>query len=120
LCGFLNTYLKELTLQDALKPGIEHPFSFRIPANKTVPARYPESPEFQEIPEVFATGFMIGFLEWACIVTLKPYLAWPSEQSLGTHMNVSHLAATPPGMRVTAKVKVTEVKGRRVTFAVAS
>ncbi len=72
------------------------------------------------MPEVFATGFMVGFLEWACIMCLKPHLDWPAEQSLGTHINVSHEAATPPGLEVTASVELTAVEGRRLTFAVSA
>jgi len=105
-------------LKDTLKPGIEHQFSFYLPDTKTVPALYPESPEFQEMPEVFATGFMVGFLEWACIDAIKPHLDWPDEQSLGTHINVSHTAATPPGLQVTARIKLVKVNGRRLTFEV--
>lgn len=101
-----------------LKPGIEHEFRFRVPQSKTVPALYPESPEFQEMPEVFATGFMVGFLEWACIDALKPHLDWPDEQTVGTHINVSHSAATPVGHEVTANVKLVEVDGRRLVFEV--
>lgn len=108
----------EETVKDTLKPGIEHEFRYRVPESKTVPALYPESPEFQEMPEVFATGFMVGFLEWACIVTVKPHLDWPAEQTVGTHVNVSHTAATPPGLEVTAKVKLVEVDGRRLVFQV--
>ena len=105
-------------MKDTLKPGIEHQFSFHLPDTKTVPALYPESAEFQEMPEVFATGFMVGFLEWACIDAIKPHLNWPDEQSLGTHINVSHTAATPPGLLVTARVKLIEVNGRRLVFEV--
>lgn len=105
-------------MKDTLKAGIRNSFSMRVPANKTVPSLYPESPEFQEMPAVFATGYLVGFLEWACIVTLNPHLNWPVEQSLGTHINVSHLAPTPPGMIVTAKVQIVAVEGRRVTFQV--
>lgn len=70
------------------------------------------------MPEVLATGFMVGFLEWACIDAIKPHLDWPDEQSLGTHINVSHIAATPPGLLLTARVKLIEVNGRRLTFEV--
>ena len=105
-------------MKDTLKVGLEHQFQFRLPDSKTVPALYPEAPEFQEMPEVFATGFMVGFLEWACIDALKPHLDWPHEQSLGTHINVSHLAATPPGLLLTARVKLAEINGRRLVFVV--
>jgi fluoroacetyl-CoA thioesterase len=70
------------------------------------------------MPEVFATGFMVGLLEWACIKAVKPHLVWPSEQTVGTHIDVSHLAATPPGFEVTANVKLVEVDGRRLVFEV--
>lgn len=105
-------------MKDTLKAGIESEFTFRIPESKTVPALYPESTEFQEMPEVFATGFMVGFLEWACIKAINPYLDWPGEQTVGTHIDVSHIAATPVGFEATAKVKLIEVDGRRLVFEV--
>ena len=107
-------------MKDTLKPGLRYEHKFLLPPTKTVPALYPESPEFQAMPEVFATGYMVGFLEWACIMCINPHLDWPQEQSLGTHINVSHEAATPPGLEVTATVEVTAVDGRRITFAVSA
>jgi len=105
-------------MMDTLKPGIESEFTFRLPATKTVAALYPESAEFQKMPEVFATGFLVGFLEWACIQAVNPHLDWPREQTVGTHIDVSHVAATPAGFDVTAKVKLVEVAGRRLLFEV--
>ena len=81
-------------MKDTLKPGIRYEHKFVVPLSKTVPALYPEAQEFIEMPEVLATGFLVGFLEWACIKAIKPYLDWPDEQSLGTHINVSHEAAS--------------------------
>lgn len=105
-------------MKETLKPGIESEFTFRIPESKTVPALYPESTEFQEMPEVFATGYLVGFLEWACIKAINPHLNWPQEQTVGTHIDVSHIAATPVGFDVTAKVKLIEVDGRKLVFEV--
>ena len=105
-------------MKDTLKSGIASEFTFRIPESKTVPALYPESAEFQEMPEVFATGFMVGFLEWACIKAINPHLDWPGEQTVGTHIDVSHIAATPVGFEVTARVKLIVVDGRRLVFEV--
>jgi len=105
-------------MKDTLKPGIESEFTFYIPESKTVPALYPESAEFQEMPEVFATGFMVGLLEWACIKAINPHLDWPAEQTVGTHIDVSHIAATPVGFEVTARVKLIAVDGRRLVFEV--
>ena len=101
-----------------LKPGLRHVHRFVVPPSKTVPNLYPESPEFTAMPEVFATGFLVGLLEWACIKAIEPYLDWPREMTLGTHVDVSHEAPTPPGRTVTATVELLEVSGRRLLFAV--
>ena len=105
-------------MKDTLKPGIESEFTFRVTESKTVPSLYPESAEFQEMPRVFATGFLVGFIEWACIKAVNPHLDWPREQTVGTHIDVSHTAATPAGFTVTARVKLAEVEGRRLLFEV--
>ena len=105
-------------MKDTLKPGISYEHKFLVPSSKTVPALYPEAAEFLVMPEVFATGFMVGFLEWTCIKCINPHIDWPREQPVGTHINVSHQAATPPGLEVTARVELTEVDGRRLVFQV--
>lgn len=101
-----------------LKPGIHYQHTFTVPASKTVPALYPEAEEFAAMPEVFATGFLVGFLEWACIKAINPHLDWPAEQTVGTHIDVSHEAATPPGLTVTASVELVAVEGRKLVFTV--
>jgi len=105
-------------MKETLKPGIKYEHKFVVPSSKTVPALYPESEEFLAMPEVFATGFLVGFLEWACIKAINPHLDWPKEQTVGTHIDVSHEAATPPGLEVTATVELVEVNGRKLVFAV--
>jgi fluoroacetyl-CoA thioesterase len=107
-------------LKATLKPGIRYEHKFVLPPTKTVPALYPEAPEFLLMPEVFATGYLVGFLEWACIKAVIPHLDWPHEQSLGTHIDVSHEAATPPGLEVTASVELIAVQGRKLTFTVSA
>ena len=105
-------------MKESLKPGITHELRFRLPESKTVPHLYPEAPEFQAMPRVFATGFMVGFIEWACIQAVRAHLDWPREQSVGTHVSISHLAATPPGLEVVARVRLVEVDGRRLVFEI--
>ncbi len=105
-------------MKESLKPGIRYVHKLTVPLSKTVPALYPEAEEFLAMPEVFATGFLVGFLEWACIKAINPHLDWPEEQTVGTHINVSHEAATPVGLEVTATVKLIAVEGRKLTFAV--
>jgi fluoroacetyl-CoA thioesterase len=65
---------------------------------------------------VFATGFLVGFLELACVELIIPHLDWPEEQAVGTMINVSHLVATPAGLEVTAEVELIKVEGRKLTF----
>ena len=105
-------------MKESLKPGIRFEHRFMVPSSKTVPALYPEATEFLAMPEVFATGFLVGFLEWACIKCVNPHLDWPREQTVGTHIDVSHEAATPPGLEVTASVELIAVEGRKLVFAV--
>ena len=105
-------------MKDSLQPGIRYQHTFVVPDNKTVPYLYPESTEFTEMPEVFATGFLVGLLEWSCIKALNPHLDWPHEQTVGTHIDVTHEAATPPGFAVTATVELVEVDGKRLIFEV--
>jgi len=107
-------------MKDTLKPGLTHQFKFKIPPTKTVPHLYPESEAFQQMPQVLATGYLVGLMEWACIEALRPHLDWPREQSLGVHVNISHLAATPPGLTVTVDVKLEKVEGRKLTFSISA
>ena len=105
-------------MKDSLKPGLTFAFQFKVPESKTVPHLYPESPEFQVMPEVLATGFMVGLFEWACIQAINPHIDWPDEQTVGIQVNLSHLAATPPGLTVTVKGKLDEVEGRKLSFSI--
>ena len=104
-------------MKKTLTPGLTHRFTYRVPQNKTVPDLYPEVVEFQTMPAVFATGFMVGLMEWTCMQLLAPHLD-PGEGSLGVHIDVSHIAATVPGQTVTVDAECTKVGGRRVSFHV--
>ena len=66
---------------------------------------------------VLATPVMINVIEAAALAAIERLLP-PGHQSLGTVLNVRHIAATPVGMRVTARAEVTAVSGRTVTFRV--
>jgi fluoroacetyl-CoA thioesterase len=104
-------------MKDTLKPGDSAQFAFKVTAEKTVPHLYPEAAEFKEMPTVFATGFMVGLMEWTCMKVLEPHLE-PGEGSLGIHIDVSHIAPTVPGQTVTVEATCTKVAGRKVWFDV--
>ena len=103
-------------MRPSLAAGLEHELRFTVPVDKTVPHLYPESAGFAAMPEVFATGFMVGLVEWACIEAIAPHLD-DGELSLGVHVDLSHDAATPPGLEVVTRVRLERVEGRRLTFA---
>lgn len=60
---------------------------------------------------------MVAFVEWTCIEALRPYLD-EGERTVGTHVDMSHLAATPVGMKVVATVELVAVEGRKLRFKV--
>jgi fluoroacetyl-CoA thioesterase len=68
---------------------------------------------------VLATPVMINLFEAAALKAIE-HLLPEGYQSLGTHLDVRHLAATPVGMKVKASARVTRVDGRTVFFEVAA
>lgn len=69
--------------------------------------------------DVFATPMMIALMEKAATAAVDGF--WEEGQStVGTHMDVSHDAATPLGMRVWAEAELTALDGRALTFAVSA
>jgi fluoroacetyl-CoA thioesterase len=107
-------------MRDTLRAGLRHTFTYRVPESKLVPALYPEASEFRAMPRVFATGFLIGLVEWTCIQAVNPHLDWPREQTVGTKVELSHSAPTPPGKDVVVDVELTAVEGRRLVFRVSA
>ncbi len=105
-------------MKDTLKPGLTFEYSYKVPENKTVPHLFPEIPEGRVMPEVFATGYLVGLIEFACIDFINPHIDWPKEQTVGTAVNINHMAATPPGFMITVSGKLTKVEGRKLTFSI--
>jgi fluoroacetyl-CoA thioesterase len=66
---------------------------------------------------VLATPVMINVIEAAALAAVE-HLLPDGHQSLGIHLDVSHVAATPVGLRVTATAEVQRVEGRTITFKV--
>ncbi len=66
---------------------------------------------------VLATPVMINVIEAAALAAVE-HLLPAGQQSLGIHLDVSHVAATPVGLRVTATAEVLRVEGRTITFRV--
>ncbi len=107
-------------MKDTLQVGMEFQYTYVVPENKLVPALYPEAEEFLVMPKVFATGYLVGLIEWTCIKALASHLDWPKEQSVGIKINVNHTAATPTGFEVKVQTKLIEIDGKRLVFEVSA
>lgn len=97
--------------------GLTHTATLQVTADHTVPAFAPSWDGFVDMPPVFATAVMIGFVEQTCIEALRPYLT-SEQRTVGTHVNISHLAPTVIGATVTVTVELMAVEQRILHFAV--
>lgn len=104
-------------MKNTLQPGVTFSHRTLVTREHTVPALLPESAEFRAMPSVLATGYMVGLFEWACVELLRPHLD-AGEGSLGTHVDFSHVAATPPGFTLEVTATLTRVEGRSLYFEV--
>jgi fluoroacetyl-CoA thioesterase len=98
--------------------GLTHSERIAVDPSLTVPAMSGSFAGFVDMPPVFATAFMVGFVEWTCVEALRPYVAG-SWRTVGTLIEMSHVAATPVGMTVTAEVELVAASGRMLRFRVA-
>ena len=69
--------------------------------------------------KVLATPVMVSLMEEAALNAVEGLLP-AGHQTVGTRLDISHTAATPVGMRVTARAELTKVEGRRLTFRVSA
>jgi predicted thioesterase len=66
---------------------------------------------------VFSTPSLVGIMESVAVIALRGHLP-PGQATVGGHIDVRHLAATPVGMKVRARAELTAVEGRKLTFKV--
>jgi fluoroacetyl-CoA thioesterase len=106
-----------------LKPGLtiggRAEVSRAVPRHETVSRIFADSPLLARMPDVYATAYMVGFMEWACCEHLAPFYS-EGECSLGVHVDVTHVAPTVPGMVVTVTSEITAIEGRFITFKVSA
>lgn len=104
-------------MRESLKPGLSHAASLTVTEDLTVPRVSPHLTAFSDMPPVFATAFMVGFVEATCIELMAAHLD-PGEHSVGIQVDLSHTAATPVGLTVRAEVELIAVEKRSLTFRV--
>ena len=94
-----------------LKPGVSDEQTITTSSEMGITHLGPDAPSMNSTPA------MISLIEATCVRLMSRYTD-EGEQSVGYHIDIRHLAPTPVGKQVTAKVALREVKGRRYTFAV--
>lgn len=96
---------------DEIKPGLTGHAEMVVGTNDTAPR------VGSGRVAVLATPTMINLMEEAALAAVEQRLP-EGKQSLGTHIDISHIAATPVGMKVKAEAELIEVNGRKLLFAV--
>ena len=100
-----------------LRPGLAHAETILITDRLIVPEMADYFSNFAAMPPVFATAYLVAFVEWTCVRALADHLL-DGEQTVGTHVDLSHAAATPVGMRATAADRAGGRDGRKLRFKV--
>jgi fluoroacetyl-CoA thioesterase len=98
-------------MHSALAPGLTHIQTLEMNDRLIVSAAADGA------PPAFATAFVAGLMEWACIEALRPYLD-DGEQSIGSHIYISHAAPSPLSAKLTAIAELVEIKGAALRFRV--
>jgi predicted thioesterase len=94
---------------DRIKPGLVGTATMTVGTNDTAPRVGSGK------IAVLATPVMINLMEEAALDAVE-HLLPEGKQSLGTHLDVTHSAATPTGMKVTARAELVRVDGRNLFF----
>lgn len=98
-------------MKEGLKAGLSHEITLKVQPEMTAQKVY------EKTPDVFATIWLVGFIERTCCELIEPYLD-DGESSVGTKVNISHLAPTPIGLNVRVKAVLKEIDRRRLIFDV--
>ena len=95
-------------MKDSLKPGLETQKSITVDESRCIGFMGKEG-------MVYATPRMVSDVEYACRDFLLQHLD-AGEDSVGAHVSIDHLAATPLGLQVRIEARITEVDRRKVVF----
>ena len=98
-------------MKPELKPGVSDEQTITTTAEMGIVHLGPDA------PSMYSTPAMVSLIEGTCVRLLSRYVD-AGEQSVGYRIDIRHLAPTPVGKQVTAKVALREVSGRRYIFDV--
>lgn len=97
--------------------GDNHTIHYRVPSGRGVPDLYPDSPHFAAMPLVFATGFLVGLMEWCCIDHLSPALP-EGRMSLGLGVDITHDAPCTEGAELDVECRCVGIGRKTATWDV--
>lgn len=100
-----------------LRPGLRHSETILVTDRLIVPEMADYFANFAAMPPVFATAYLVAFVEWTCVRAIADHLLH-GEASVGTHIDLSHDAATPVGMKASATIELVAMEGRKLRFRV--
>ena len=98
-----------MDLPEALKPGLKGTADIVVGTRDTAP--HVGSGKIG----VLATPIMVNLMEAAALQAVERFMP-PGHQTVGTHLDVKHFAATPVGLRVRAEAELVKLEGRNLTF----
>ena len=98
-----------MDLPEALKPGLKGTADIVVGTRDTAP--HVGSGKIG----VLATPIMVNLMEAAALQAVERFMP-PGHQTVGTHLDVKHFAATPVGLRVRAEAELVKMEGRTLTF----
>ena len=100
-----------------LHPGLAHAETILVTDRLIVPEMADYFASFAAMPPVFATAYLVAFVEWTCVRALADHLL-DGEATVGTKIDLSHDAATPVGMKATAVIELIGMESRKLRFRV--
>jgi predicted thioesterase len=100
-----------MELSDKVKPGLAGTAEIVVGTRDTAP--HVGSGKIG----VLATPIMVNLMEAAALQAVEKFMP-PGHQTVGTHLDVKHFAATPIGLRVIAHAELVKVEGRTLTFRI--
>jgi fluoroacetyl-CoA thioesterase len=100
-----------------LRPGLAHRETILVTDRLIVPEMADYFSNFAAMPPVFATAYLVAFVEWTCVRALADHLL-DGEATVGTRVDLGHDAATPVGMRASAAIELVAMEGRKLRFKV--
>jgi len=107
----MTWYSSFMDFIDILKPGLDAQITETV-TDKNIASHWGSGGL-----DVYATPAMIALMEMASYSATAPLLP-PGWSTVGTVINIKHISATPPGMKVTARAELLSIEGRELSFRV--